>query len=115
MGEMPLEVLVCVCGYPVMPNLGGTRGRSASAEVYTFLDSMKKAHAFLNAPAAPAGPSPEAVNGIVQAAVADFVSLSEFPALISRLAALEAAVTAPPLPSPAPAAPADKPEKPKVK
>ena len=47
-GGMPQVILICICGWPKSPNIGGIRGgRTASGEIANFLDSLKKAQAFL--------------------------------------------------------------------
>ena len=47
-GGMPQVIMVCICGWPKSPNIGGIRGgRTASGEVASFLDSLRKAQAFL--------------------------------------------------------------------
>ena len=46
-GDMPQTILVCICGEPKSPNIGGVRGgRTATAEIGSFLDSLHKAQAY---------------------------------------------------------------------
>jgi hypothetical protein len=43
-GDMPQTILVCICGEPKSPNIGGVRGgRTATAEIGSFLESLQKA------------------------------------------------------------------------
>ena len=48
LGGMPQSILICICGWPKSPNIGGIRGgRTATGEIAEFLGSLKKAQAFL--------------------------------------------------------------------
>lgn len=49
LGGMPQSILICICGWPKSPNIGGIRGgRTATGEIAEFIASLKKAQAFLS-------------------------------------------------------------------
>lgn len=56
--DVPQMLRVCLCGYPYNPNLTGTRGRVATAELQAFQRSLKMAHEYL----AHVATKPEATN-----------------------------------------------------
>jgi hypothetical protein len=97
-GEMPQTILVCICGEPKTPNIGGVRGgRTASGEIKGFLDSLKGAQAYRARLA-------EDVHAVVEASGAistgDLVLQTEFNELRQRFeAALAKLESAPPAPS----------------
>jgi hypothetical protein len=44
----PMPLLVCLCGAPLKPEIGGVRGgRTANLELLFFLDSLENCHAWL--------------------------------------------------------------------
>lgn len=75
------RIRVCICGHPVSPNIGGIRpGRTASTEVNSFLDSFRKAAAYLNS-----------IGKLDLTGIAgDFVTRAEYEKLVAQVSTPEA-------------------------
>lgn len=81
---MTPRIRVCLCGYPVVPKLGGVRpGRTAAGEVASFQESLKFAKDYIESSNQPAEPFS------TDSLIADFTSRDEYHQIQAKLEELE--------------------------